>query len=86
MNFEKPKKKEPCKKEKKKKKTPGDIIISQVYQKPQSHEVQFLRYRVRQIFFCHFGSFFALLPLTLLATQKTKILKKGKQHLKMSSF
>ena len=26
----------------------------------------------------HFGSFFALLPPTLLATQKTKILKKGK--------
>ena len=46
--------------EMKKKKTPGDLIISQVDQKPQSHEVQFLRYRVRQIFFGHFGSFWVI--------------------------
>ena len=30
--------------------------------KPQSYEVQFLRYRTKQNFFCHFGQFFALLP------------------------
>ena len=42
-------------------------------QKPQSCEVQFMRYRVRQ-FFCHFGPFFC--PLTLLTTQRIKILKK----------
>ena len=30
--------------------------------KPQSYEVQFLRYRAKQNFFCHFGQFFALLP------------------------
>ena len=32
------------------------------YQKPQSCEVRFLRYRVKDIF-CHFRLFFALLPL-----------------------
>ena len=41
-------------------------------------------------FFWHFGSFFALYPPTplppTLITQKTKILKKWKKHLKMSSF
>ena len=37
-------------------------MILHVYQKPQSYEVQFLRYRVRQNFFCHFRPFFALLP------------------------
>ena len=30
------------------KKNAGDIIILHVYQKPQSYEIQFLRYRVRQ--------------------------------------
>ena len=37
--------------------------ITNMYQKPQSYKVQFLRYGVRQ-FFCHFGAFFAfyLLP------------------------
>ena len=33
--------------------------FTNVYQKPQSYKVQFLRYGVRQ-FFCHFGAFFAL--------------------------
>ena len=38
--------------------------FTHVYQKPQSYEVQFLRYRVRQFFLCHFRPFFALyLPL-----------------------
>ena len=36
--------------------------FTHVYQKPQSYVVQFLRYRVRQVFFCHFGPFFALWP------------------------
>ena len=35
----------------------GDIIILHVYQKPQSYEVQFLRYRVRQFFFVILGHF-----------------------------
>ena len=41
--------------------------------------------------FCHFGQFFALPPSPLpphfiVTTQKTKILKKWKKHLEMSSF
>ena len=36
--------------------------FTQVYQKPQSYDVQFLRFGVRHIFFCHFGLFFAILP------------------------
>ena len=46
--------------EKKKRKTIAHF--THVYQKLQSYEEQFLRYRVRQ-FFCHFGPYFALLPL-----------------------
>ena len=34
--------------------------FTHVHLKPQSYEVQFLRYGVRR--FCHFGLFFALLP------------------------
>ena len=50
-----------------------------VYQKPQSHEAQFLRYRVKQ-FFCHFGPVFALYPLPL-TTQRNKILKKNEKRI-----
>ena len=35
----------------------------QMYQKPQSYEVWFLRYGVRHIIFCHFGPCFTLLTL-----------------------
>ena len=42
------------------------------YQKPQSYEVQFLRYGVRQFFLSFWVIFCPLPPLT---TQKTKILK-----------
>ena len=45
--------------------------FTQVYQKPQSYQVRFLRYRVRQIISCHFGWFFAFFPPT---TWKIKIL------------
>ena len=36
------------------KKNAADIIILQVYHKPQSNEVLFLRYRTKHIIFCHF--------------------------------
>ena len=46
------------------KKTLRDITILQMFNhKWQSYDVWFLRYGVRQIFFCHFGLFSALLPL-----------------------
>ena len=54
QNFEK-------KNEKKKKKCWRYHFIH-VYQKPQSYEVQFLRYEWDTYFFCHFRPFFALLP------------------------
>ena len=57
--------------------------FTHVYQKLQSHEVLFLRYRVRDKTCCNFGSFLHFYPLT---TQKIKILKKQKKHLKMSWF
>ena len=51
--------------------------FTHVYQKPQSYEVQFLRYRVGQNFFIILDHF---LPFTSpLTTQKTKILKKWKK-------
>ena len=54
----------------------------QVYQKPQSYEVQFLRHRVRQTeFFVILGNSFT--PLT---TTKIKISQKWKKHLEMLSF
>ena len=53
------------------------------HQKPQSYDVQFLRYRETDRIFCHFGPFLVLLPLT---TEKIKIVKKWKKHLDMSSF
>ena len=47
---------------KKKKKKLLEISSFYVYQNPQPYEVQFLRYRVRQIFFCHFGILGHFLP------------------------
>ena len=47
---------------KKKKKIAGDNIILHMHQKPQSHEVWFLIFCETNRIFCHFGSFFALLP------------------------
>ena len=58
MNFEKPKKSEFWKHEKN---CWRDHYFTHVYRKPQSDEVQLLRYGVRQ-FFCHFWPFFALNP------------------------
>ena len=57
--------------------------FTHMYQKSQSYNVWFLRYKAWQAeFFCHFGLFFALLPLT-----DWKIsLKKWKKHLEISSF
>ena len=58
--------------------------FTQVYQKPQSYEVQFLRHRVRQTeFFVILGHFLQFYPL---ATRKIKILKKWKNYLEISSF
>ena len=79
MNFEKLEKSEFWENEKKKKKC-WRYHFTHVYQKPQSYEVHFLGYGVRQIFFCHFGQFFALYSPTFLTTQRTKILKKWKKH------
>ena len=36
--------------------------FTHVYQKPKSYKVWFLRHGVRHRIFCHFGSFFSLLP------------------------
>ena len=58
--------------------------FTHVYRKPQSYEVQFLRYKVTQIFVVILGHFFGLLPP--LTTQITKILKKWKNPLDISSF
>ena len=82
MNFEKPEKSDFRKNEK--------ICwryhhFTHVYQKPQSYEVKFLRYEVIQIFLSFWAIFCLLTPSTL-TTQKTKILKKSKKHLEMSSF
>ena len=82
MNFEKPEKSDFWKNEK--------ICwryhhFTHVYQKPQSCEIQFLKCKVRQNF-CHFGPFFAFLTPPTLTIQKSKILKKWKKHLEMSSF
>ena len=51
-----------------------------VYQKPQSNEIEFLRYRVRQSFWSIFCLF------TLFTTRKIKILQKYKKTLVVSSF
>ena len=59
------------------------LSVYTLYQKLHSHEVLFLRYRVRDKTCCNFGSFLHFYPLT---TQKIKILKEQKKHLKMSSF
>ena len=65
--------------------------FTHVYQKPQSYEVQFLRYRVRQICFVILDNSLPFHPPPppphfIVTTQKTKILKKWKKHLEMSSF
>ena len=63
--------------------------FTHVYQKKQSYDVQFLRYGVRQRFFCHFGPFFALylsLHPHSFRLQKAKSFKEWKIHLEMSSF
>ena len=86
MNFEKKRKIRILKKWKKKLLeisslytcVPKTIIIS--------YEVQFLRYGVRQKFLVILGHFLPFTPLPPLTTQKTKILKKWKKHLEMSSF
>ena len=58
--------------------------FTHVYQKPQSYEVRFLRYGVRQTeFFVILVYFLPFYPLT---THKIKILKKWKKKLYMSSF
>ena len=57
------------------KKVAGDIIIlyTKLYQHPQSNAVRFLRYEVRHNFLWFWDIF---CPLTLLTTQKIRILKK----------
>ena len=85
MSFEKPKKSEFWKNEKKKKKIAGDIIILHMCTKNHNH-VRYSSWDTEWEFFCHFGPFFALLTPSRLTTQKTKILKKWKKHLEMSSF
>ena len=81
-------------KTKKKKKTEfwneeiaSGIIISHtfthVYQKPQSHEVQFLRYRLRQNFLSFWTIFYSFTPLL---TPKIKIWKQCKKTLPTLSF
>ena len=82
MNFEKPEKSEFWKKEKKEKKIARDIMILHMCTKSQNHN----EYGVTQNFVVILGHFFALLPTTPLTTPKTKILKKWKKHLEMSSF
>ena len=39
------------------KKIAGNSYFTYVYEKSQSYDVWFLRYRVRQTKFCHFGQF-----------------------------
>ena len=84
MNFEKPEKNQNF--EKNLQKIVGDIIILHMSTK-NHNQVQSLRYKVTP-FFCHLGPFFALYPrpLSSLTPQKTKILKKRKNYLEMSSF
>ena len=77
MNFEKPEKSEFWRNGKKKCWRYHDF--THVYQKPQSYEVQFLRYRVKHIFFVILGHFLPFYPPRHLTTQKTKILKKWKK-------
>ena len=53
--------------------------FTQVYQKPQSYEIQFLRYEVRQFFLSFWTNFCPLCPLPLTA-QKTNF-----EHFKNAS-
>ena len=79
MNFEKPEKLDFGKNEK----ICWRYHFNHVYQKPQSYEVQFLRYEVRQ----NFGPFlsFKSPPLNNPQNQNEQK-KKWKKHLEMSSF
>ena len=77
MNFEKPEKSKFWRNGKKKCWRYHDF--THVYQKPQSYEVQFLRYRVKHVFFVILGHFLPFYPPRHLTTQKTKILKKWKK-------
>ena len=63
--------------------------FTNVYQKSQSYDVQFLRYRMRQIIFCQFGPFFIVLPSPLPlspASWQIKILRNWKKFLEILSF
>ena len=83
MNFEKPKKSEFWKNEKKL------LEISSFYTCVPKTTIMWgtvPEIRSETEFFCHFGPFFALLTPSPLTNQKTKILKKWKKHLGMSSF
>ena len=57
--------------------------FTHMYPKPQSYEVQFQKYGVRQFFLPFWAIFYPLPPpppiLNTLTTQKTKILKKWKK-------
>ena len=70
--------------EKMKKKTWRYHHFTLVYHKSQSYDVCFLRHRVWEAeFFVIFDNFLLFYPLI---TQKIKILKKWKKHLKILSF
>ena len=64
----------------------GDIIILHMCTKTHNHMWCSSWDTKWDIIFCHFGPFFAFLTPSTLTTQKTKILKKWKKHLEMSSF
>ena len=59
--------------------------FTHVYQKPQSYEVQFLRFKVRQNFLSFWAIFGLVNPLTPNNPQNQNF-KKWKKHLGMSSF
>ena len=82
MNFEKPEKSDFWKNEK--------ICwryhhFTHAYQKPQSYEVQFQRYKVTQNFLSFWAIFWFFNP-SHLTTHKTKIFEKWIKHLEISSF
>ena len=70
-----------------KKKTPGEILsFTHLQHKWQSYDIWFLRYGVQQTeFFVILDHFLPFCPPPL-RTQKIKILKKWKKHLKIFSF
>ena len=72
---------------KKWKKIAGDIIIFHIV--PSHNHMKYSSWdtELNRIFFVILGNFLLFYPLpTPLTTQKTKILKKWKKHLEMSSF